>query len=168
MGSNALALGIQPPPPPQGPLQMAEGGLNVQRLLNAVQLQKQQQAQDAIAQQSSQIQLEQQKQAQQDQQTVRDLAPQFAGKDANGNGTFDYDGLGQAALARGRKRRGGQGGKIRELARDHALHQGRRALRPAQIEAPASRQGLCNRVRGADRPDLRLRDGSKNHDARVA
>src|SRR5882762_10027511 len=101
MGSNAIALGINPPPPQAGPLDLAQKGLNVQALINATQLQKQQQATNALQAQSEQIQLQQQKQAQQDQQAIRDLAPQFAKKDANGNGVFDFEGLANAAQSKG-------------------------------------------------------------------
>ena len=101
MGSNAIALGVNPPAQPQGPLTQAEGALSVQTLLNQAALQKQQQQSNAIVQQQQQLQLQQQQRAEQDQQTIRDMAPKFSGKDANGNGTFDLDGLAQAAQARG-------------------------------------------------------------------
>jgi hypothetical protein len=96
----SIPLAINPAPQNPGPLDMAQGGLNVQRLINAVQLQKQTEAQNALQQQSAQIQLQQQQRDQQDQQAIRELAPKFVGKDENGNGTFDYDGFSNAALQR--------------------------------------------------------------------
>lgn len=67
MGGFNIPLAVQPPPQNPGPIDMAQGGLSVQRLINAVQLQKQQQAQNQIAQQQSQIELQQQQQTQKDQ-----------------------------------------------------------------------------------------------------
>lgn len=75
--------------------------LNVQQLINAVQLQKQQQANNALLNQQEQVKTEQMKQQQQDMNTMRELAPQFSKKGADGIGTFDLDGLATAAQARG-------------------------------------------------------------------
>lgn len=80
MSSNTVALAVQPPPQPQGPLQMAQGGLSVQALINQAALQKQQEAANATAQQSQQIDLQEKQQQQQDQQKFNQ-----AFHDANGD-----------------------------------------------------------------------------------
>jgi hypothetical protein len=101
LGSNAIALGVNPPPPVQGPLDLYKQGLSVQELINQQALQKQAMQSNATAQQQQQLQLAQQQRADEDQKAIRALAPQFSSKDANGNGTFDFDGLASAAQARG-------------------------------------------------------------------
>lgn len=69
MGLNpSIPLSINNAPAPQGPLQQAQGAASVQELINAVQLQKQQQQSNAIGQQQQQIQLQQQQQQLKDQQ----------------------------------------------------------------------------------------------------
>ena len=52
----------------EGPIDLAKGGLSVQQLINAVQLQKQQQASNAIRQQQQQIELQQAQQDQKDRE----------------------------------------------------------------------------------------------------
>lgn len=66
MGSNAIALGIQAPPPVAGPLDLYKEGQSVQSLINQQALQKQQQQSNAISMQQQQIQLQQQQRAQKD------------------------------------------------------------------------------------------------------
>lgn len=100
MGGFNVPLAVQPAPQNPGPLDLARQGLSVQTLINQAQLQKQAQQQNDIAQQSAQIQLKQQQQNQQDEQTIRSLAPQYAGKDDNGRGTFDFDGFANDALTK--------------------------------------------------------------------
>ncbi len=69
MGLNpSIPLSINNAPAPQGPLQQAGTAQNVQQLINAVQLQKQQEQSNAISQQQQQIQLQQQQQYLKDQQ----------------------------------------------------------------------------------------------------
>jgi hypothetical protein len=69
MGGWNIPLAVNPAPQNPGPMDLAQKGLNVQALINATQLQKQTQAQNALKQQSDQIELEQQQQGQKDQET---------------------------------------------------------------------------------------------------
>src|SRR5271154_5554010 len=96
-----IPLSVNPPAPAQGPLDMASKTLNVQALINAVQNQKTQQASNQLKLQQEQIQTQQMQQQQSDMNTIRQMAPKYAGKDANGNGTFDFDGLATEAQQRG-------------------------------------------------------------------
>jgi hypothetical protein len=96
-----IPLSVNPPQPQPGPLDMAQKGLNVQALINAVQQQKTQQAAQQLELQQEQIKTQQAQQQFQDSQTIREMAPKYAGKDANGNGTFDFNGLATDAQARG-------------------------------------------------------------------
>jgi len=94
-----IALGGQLPQI-EGPLDLQKGALGVQELINAVQLQKQQQANAEISRQQKELELKQANIDFQDQQTIRSLMPQFAKKDANGVGTFDWEGLANEAANR--------------------------------------------------------------------
>lgn len=96
-----IPLSVQPPQQPQGPLDMAQKGLNVQALINAVQRQKTEEATAQLQQQQEQVKTQQMQQQQQDMNTIREMAPKYAGKDASGNGTFDFDGLATEAQSRG-------------------------------------------------------------------
>ena len=80
MGGFNIPLAVNPPAQNPGPIDMARGGLSVQQLINAVQLQKQQQAAASLQQQSDQIKLQQQQQAAKDQQIFNQ-----AFHDANGD-----------------------------------------------------------------------------------
>ena len=96
-----IPLSVNPPAPQPGPLDMAQKGLNVQALINAVQQQKTQQAAQQLELQQEQIKTQQMQQQQSDMNTIREMAPKYAGKDANGNGTFDFNGLATEAQQRG-------------------------------------------------------------------
>jgi len=101
LAPNIPLSGI-PTPQPQGPLDMAQKGLNVQALINAVQRQKTEEATAQLQQQQEQIKTQQMQQQQQDLNTLRDLAPKYAKKDpATGIGTFDLEGLANEAQSRG-------------------------------------------------------------------
>lgn len=78
--SPNIPLSVNPPAPAQGPLDMAQKGLNVQALIQAVQNQKTQQATAQLQQQQEQIKTQQLQQDQQDQQKFRQ-----AFMDANGD-----------------------------------------------------------------------------------
>jgi hypothetical protein len=96
-----IPLSVTPPAQQPGPLDLATKGLNVQALINAVQQQKTQAATQQLELQQEQIKTQQMQQQQQDMNTIREMAPKYAGRDANGNGTFDFDGLATDAQARG-------------------------------------------------------------------
>lgn len=96
-----IPLSVNPPAQPQGPLDMATKGLNVQALINAVQRQKTEQATAELQQQQEQVKTQLMQQNQQDLNAIREMAPKYAKKDANGNGTFDFDGLATEAQSRG-------------------------------------------------------------------
>jgi hypothetical protein len=100
LAPNIPLSGI-PTPQPQGPLDMAQKGLNVQALINAVQRQKTEEATAQLQQQQEQIKTQQMQQQQQDLNTIREMAPKYVGKDANGNGTFDFNGLATDAQGKG-------------------------------------------------------------------
>lgn len=100
--SPNIPLSVNPPAQPQGPMEMAANTLNVQKLINAVQLQKQTQQQAELQTQQEQVKTQMMKQQQQDANTIRELAPKYAKKDpATGAGTFDLEGLAAEAQGRG-------------------------------------------------------------------
>lgn len=103
MGLNpSIPLAGIPTPQPLDPTKLAEDRLNVQKLINAVQLQKQTQAQAELQTQQEQVKTQMMKQQQQDANTIRELAPKYAKKDAaTGVGTFDLEGLATEAQGRG-------------------------------------------------------------------
>ena len=67
-----IALAVNPPAQPQGPLQQAQGAMSLQALINQSKLQQQVEQQNAQKIQSDQITLQQQQQDQQDQQALRE------------------------------------------------------------------------------------------------
>ncbi len=96
-----IPLAVNPPAAPQGPLDMAQKGLNVQALINAVQRQKTEEATAQLQQQQEQVKTQQMQQQQQDMDTIRKMAPNYIGKDTNGNGTFNFDKLATDAQGKG-------------------------------------------------------------------
>lgn len=95
MGLNpSIPLSIQPPRAPENPLDQYARVLAIKNQATESQLQQQ-------AQQSNAIALKTQQQQYDDQQTLRTLAPKFSGKDKDGNGTYDLEGLASAAEAKG-------------------------------------------------------------------
>lgn len=95
MGLNpSIPLSIQGPKAPENPLDQYARVLAIKNQATESQLQQQ-------AQQSNAIALKTQQQQYDDQQTLRQLAPKFSGKDKDGNGTYDLEGLATAAEAKG-------------------------------------------------------------------
>lgn len=90
----SIPLSIQQPRAAENPLDQYARVLAIKNEATQSQLQQQ-------AQQSNAIALKTQQQQYEDQQTLRELAPKFSGKDKDGNGTYDLDGLASAAESRG-------------------------------------------------------------------
>src|ERR1700679_3225284 len=90
----SIPLMIRPPGQAENPLDQYARVLAIKNQATQSQLQQQAIQSNALAQKQQQQQYE-------DQQTLRQLAPQFSGKDKDGNGTFDLNGLATAAEARG-------------------------------------------------------------------
>lgn len=92
--NTAIPLMVQQQHPFENPLDQYARVLAIKNQATQSNLQQQAAESNAIA-------LKQQQQQFQDQQTLRQLAPQFSGKDKDGNGTYDLEGLASAAEAKG-------------------------------------------------------------------
>lgn len=100
MGALNAAIPLAINPPQQGPNAMQQY-YGVQAEINKQKLEQQAQQQNELAMQQGQLQLQMQQQQFQDQQTIRGLAKDFVGKDANGNATFDFKGMLDKAVGSG-------------------------------------------------------------------